>query len=151
MRVCARCSGIAAGMLALCIAAYAGWLPPIPSHVCLAVVSACALPAILDFHLQMMGVSKSNNLRRILTGMLFGTALALCVRQILCGSLIALSFMPLILCLYFSLVAHRRNRVMRMVEHLQLYLDYYERCRAEDARASVMRAANAHIEMQREA
>lgn len=135
--VCARCSGILAGILLVLAAGLAGFLPPLTPQMCLLVVLACSVPAVLDFHLQLMSIKESTNFRRINTGALFGVAVALSLRQVMRGSLIALIFIPLILIAYLSWIFNNQARGKHLLLHLELYREHFERCRAEDIRAGI--------------
>ena len=70
--ICARCTGELIGMLAgIPIAIFAGY-PDFP------VVILMMIPMVLDGFLQLLTTYESGNIRRLLTGMLFGVAFIFC-------------------------------------------------------------------------
>lgn len=136
-RVCSRCLGFSLGFLTAFLLGPAVELPMWDRWFAVWLVLASPIPAIVDFHGQLMGSWESTNLRRILTGMILGTGASLSILQVLNGNCLFAPVIPCIVGLYFAWVASNRRRLTRMLRHLRLYLRYYERCCAEDARKAV--------------
>lgn len=80
--ICARCTGELIGML-LCTAVSFFWLPPVSAAVLLLV------PLIADGFVQLKTAYESTNLRRVVTGFLFGYGL---VSLFLISSIAAFQF-----------------------------------------------------------
>jgi hypothetical protein len=100
------------------------------------------LPAIVGFHGQLMRRWESTNPRRLVTGGLFGAALGLALWAACRGSWEAPCALLAGLFGYFGWLATGRRRVVRLVQHVRRYADYYERCCAEDARRAARAARN---------
>jgi len=128
VRVCARCTGIALGAISGVflplrdVASLSPWR-------CVAILAALAVPAVLDFHRQLVSGHESNNPRRVATGYCFGLALlAGCRLGFSCGWAIVL-VVPLIVGAWMLSVAVRPSGRLRLIAHLQYYAAEYERCR----------------------
>lgn len=80
--LCARCTGELAGIL-VCLISAALFLPPVPLALGLLV------PMVLDGGLQALTPYESGNLRRLVTGLLFGYGLA---ALFLCSTMWAFRF-----------------------------------------------------------
>ena len=123
-RICARCTGMMLGIGVFC-AAWAGFV----------------LPAVVDFNRQLVARRESTNRRRLITGAMFAFALAWSGRQCAEGQ-----WWPLVLVLsivgggFLWLVLSPR-RLVRLLQHLRLYSEYYQRCRAEDVRRAARKRA----------
>jgi uncharacterized membrane protein len=70
--LCWRCTGIAAGILALQAVDCLGGLECFPASLAAIVGASCALPAGADVLCQMAGSYRSNRSRRLATGVLLG-------------------------------------------------------------------------------
>jgi len=136
VQVCARCLGMLIGLLLVAVLAGVGPALPAgqPAWWCILLLS---LPAVVDFHGQLMRRWESSNLRRLLSGAAFGAAVALSVGEAVAGRWIAALVVPALLVGYFTWLALGRRRLVRTRQHLRLYVAYYDRCRAEDARHAV--------------
>lgn len=66
--ICARCTGELVGILAVCLT---GWFYMFPIAVCVVFL----IPMIVDGTVQMLSSYESRNLRRFITGLLFGIGL----------------------------------------------------------------------------
>jgi len=137
VRVCARCSGMvigaAAAMVAVAVAGLGdgfGW-----SIACFAL--AAAVPAVVDFHGQLMRRWESTNVRRFVTGAAFGAGMVVSLNHSAAQPWAWAVSVPALLILYFIWVAAGRRRSARLLLHVRKYAAYYDRCRAEDARRYV--------------
>lgn len=137
IRVCSRCLGFILGFLIVLLLVLAENLPAWNKLFVVLLVLVSPMPAIVDFHGQLMGSWESTNLRRILTGMILGTGASLSILKVLNGNYLFAAIIPCIVGLYFAWVALNRRRMTWMLRHLRLYSKYYERCCAEDARKAV--------------
>ncbi len=136
VRICARCSGVVLGVLSASLLALLG-LPHLAPVVGVAAVLVLAFPMILDFHLQLMGHFHSTNARRMITGFTFASALVLSIACAFSVSLLTVLVVPALLASYCVYLASSPVRRDRLFDHLELYVDYYDRCRVEDIRARV--------------
>lgn len=136
-RVCSRCLGFVVGFLTVLLLVPAVNLPAWDRWFVVWLVPLCPIPAIVDFHGQMMGLWESTNLRRILTGMILGTGVSLSILQVSNGNYLFATVIPCVIGLYFAWVALNWQRVACMLRHLRMYARYYERCCCEDARRAV--------------
>ncbi len=100
-----------------------GWLLPL-----------MMLPAVIDFHGQLMRRWESSNPRRLLSGGSFGLALGWAAAAATCGHWQPAGVSAVGLLAYFGWLAAGRRRVARLGQHMRLYVEYYERCLAEDTR-----------------
>ncbi|MBN2137901.1 MAG: DUF2085 domain-containing protein [Sedimentisphaerales bacterium] len=137
-RICARCLGLVSGMIAAGLLSAAGLHFNADGIFGRALLPAMTLPAIVDFASQLTRKRESTNLRRLLTGALFGAALALSIHRVSQGQWADASTIVLLVAAFFVWTVSSRRRLAGMLRHLRLYAEYYERCRADDAR----RAAN---------
>ncbi len=144
VRVCARCLGIAAGAVLTAAAVRLNWLPDAQGWLASLCILAASVPAVVDFHGQMMRRWESTNPRRVVTGAAFGAAVVLSVHMAALGLWLHAVGVPIMLTLYFAWVRIGRRRFVRMLQHLQLYTDYYGRCRTEDLRDCVRRTLRSH-------
>jgi uncharacterized membrane protein len=140
--VCTRCLGITGGALSAVIAAWLGWPCAAPPVRLGWLVPVMMLPAVVDFHGQLMHRWESTNLRRLVSGGLFGLALGWSVAAVTWGSWQPAGALVGGLLGYFGWLAAGRRRVVRLMQHVRLYVDYYERCRAEDARRAAGAVGN---------
>lgn len=136
-RVCSRCLGLVGGLLTVFLLVPAGNLPAWDMWFAAWLVLLSPIPAIVDFHGQLIGSWKSTNLRRTLTGAILGAGVSLSIRQVSAGNWLLVTIIPSVVLLYFVWIALKRHRLARMLRHLRVYAAYYERCRAEDARRAV--------------
>jgi len=136
-RVCSRCMGFIFGFIIPSLLAFALNLPVRDRWFVVWLVLVSPIPAIVDFHGQLMDSWESTNLRRILTGMILGTGASLSILKVLNGNYLFAAVIPCIVGFYFAWVALNRRRMTWMLRHLRLYSKYYERCCAEDARKAV--------------
>ena len=136
-RVCSRCLGFVLGFLTAFLLGPAVNLPVWDWWFAIWLVLVSPMPAIVDFHGQLMVSWESTNLRRILTGMILGIGASLSILKVLNGNCMFAAFIPCVLGFYFAWVTLNRGRMTRMLRHLRLYSEYYERCCAEDARKAV--------------
>jgi len=136
VQVCARCLGMLIGLLLVAVLAAVGPALPAgqPLWWCILFLS---LPAVVDFHFQLMRRWESSNARRLASGAAFGAAAALSLGEAAAGRWIAALVVPAVLAGYFTWLPLGRRRLARMRQHLRLYVAYYDRCRAEDARHAV--------------
>jgi len=142
--VCARCLGLTLGVLSSSILSGCGLADRIPAWIMVTWLLAAPGPALVDFHGQLVGSWESTNARRIVTGVLFGTGVGLCVGQAVGGGWAPAAILPSVLAVYLGWVLRGRRRAVRLLRHLRLYEAYFERCRAEDARRAVGKATRGH-------
>jgi len=69
--LCARCTGLVAGAIACLTGQALGIVATLPVIVSI----IAALPLVADWTLQRVGILESTNIRRFVTGLLFGFAL----------------------------------------------------------------------------
>ena len=136
-RVCSRCLGLVVGFLTVIILFLTVKLPVSDKWFVMLLIPLCPIPAIVDFHGQLMDLWESTNPRRILTGMILGTGVSLSVLQVSAGNYLFAVVIPCIIGLYFTWVALNLQRIASMQRHLCMYARYFERCRCEDARRAV--------------
>ena len=136
-RVCSRCFGLVVGLLTVLLLVPAGNLPAWDRWFGAWLVLLCPIPAIVDFHGQLMGSWESTNLRRLLTGIILGAGVALSIWKVSAGNWLCATVIPCVIGLYFAWVVLNGRRFARMLRHLRMYAGYYERCRTEDARRAV--------------
>ena len=136
VQVCARCLGMLIGLLLVGVLVGVGPALPAgqPLWWCILPLS---LPAMVDFHGQLMRRWESRNLRRLASGAAFGAALALSLGEAAAGRWVAALVVPAVLAGYFAWLPLGRRRLARARQHLRRYVAYYDRCRAEDARHAV--------------
>jgi len=133
-RICARCTGMLLGIGVFCVAWGFGARVQLAALVLLPLSAGFVLPAVVDFNRQLVARRESTNRRRLITGAMFGFALAWSVRRCAEGQ-----WWPLVLVLSivgggFVWLVLSRRRLVRLLQHLRLYGEYYQRCRAEDVR-----------------
>ncbi len=134
VHVCSRCLGMALGAVFAMVAACFGWIHGGDSGQLGQLVPMMILPAVADFHGQLMHRWESTNYRRLVSGGLFGFALGYSLIAIERGNWLPAIVLVAVLLGYFAWLASGRRRVVRLVQHLRRYVAYYERCRVEDAR-----------------
>jgi uncharacterized membrane protein len=134
VHVCARCLGIASGVLLGVVISACRWTDPLSAGALLVMLLAASLLPVIDFHRQMMGLSESSNPRRLVTGCALGLAIAFSAARLLAAQPIFVLPVPLVLVGYFAWIAASGRRRVRLFGHLRPYVEYYSRCRAEDAR-----------------
>ena len=98
-----------------------------------------ALPAIIDFNRQLLGKYESTNSRRLITGCMYGYGLAWSIWEFAQGRWSPLLLITAALSGGFMWVALSRRRFVRLLRHLELYQEYFERCRADDVRRAAQR------------
>jgi len=129
-RICARCLGIAGGLILFVALRILGLRPPESAWLVLASIAGAALPAILDFHVQLMGSCESTNPRRILTGVAFGCALALSATEAWTARWPLAATLPVLLLSYFIWIACTPRGLARLLVHIERYAQHYDRCKA---------------------
>ena len=140
-RICARCTGMMLGIGVFCAAWGLGARVRLAPFALLPLLAGFALPAVVDFNRQLVARRESTNRRRLITGAMFAFALAWSGRQCAEGQ-----WWPLVLVLsivgggFLWLVLSPR-RLVRLLQHLRLYSEYYQRCRAEDVRRAARKRA----------
>ncbi len=128
IRVCSRCSGIVFGVMFTLIADLVGALPHFSLSSIFLLSALLLTPSIVDFHFQLMEFRKSDNLRRITTGILFGIGLTLCTTNALSGNTICI-FIPLcLLAFYFTMLGLSCKGREKLAEHITIYFDFFEKC-----------------------
>jgi uncharacterized membrane protein len=139
-RICARCTGIAAGMLTVAVAAGAGWDVGVRPAGGEWFPAVAMLPAMVDFAFQLGARYESTNPRRLLSGGLFGAALVLATGNALAGRWAAPMACLAVFGGFFVWLGAGARRRENLSGHLNRYADYYHRCRAEQARYRVQQA-----------
>lgn len=140
-RICSRCTGI---LLGTCLFAATWSLGVVTelSSVTLPIVLTClSLPAAVDFNAQLISRIESTNRRRLITGAMFGFAVSYSVCAALGGQLWAPGFVIAVVLAGFVWLVVSKRRLVRLLQHLKLYSEYYARCRCED----VQRAARKRV------
>nr|MBN2277469.1 DUF2085 domain-containing protein [candidate division Zixibacteria bacterium] len=119
VRICVRCFGILIGIVMILI-----WSLPREPMEALGILMAAVLlplPAVFDFTFHELNRSRSNNFRRLMTGILMGLALGLIIRIILDISVFAgINLILYIFLLEFG-VAVILNRSGRLEELIRRY------------------------------
>jgi hypothetical protein len=92
------------------------------------------LPAVVDFNRQLVSRYESSNLRRLLTGGMYGYGLAWSVWSCAQGQWVPLPATAAVLAGGFAWLVLSRRRLVRLLQHLELYEQYFDRCRTEDVR-----------------
>ena len=92
------------------------------------------LPAFVDFNRQLVSRYESSNLRRLLTGGMYGYGLAWSVWKCVEGQWVPLLVTVAVLTGGFAWLVLSRRRLVRLLQHLELYEQYFERCRTDDTR-----------------
>jgi len=138
--VCARCSGVVLGAIVFGVLWGAG-VRIEAGPFCVPLVLVFVLPGVVDFNRQLVGLKESTNGRRVITGAMFGFGLAWSVVGCAEGQWMGLAITVLVIGGYFAWLVLSRRRLVRLLRHLRMYGEYYERCRAEDVR----RAASKRI------
>ena len=133
-QVCARCLGVLLGLLF-----FSGfWVFGI--RVEITVLAFCplvimlVLPAVVDFNRQLVSRYESSNLRRLITGGMYGYGLAWSVWSCVEGQWVPLLVTVAVLAGGFAWLVLSRRRLVRLLQHLELYEQYFDRCRTEDTR-----------------
>jgi len=128
--LCARCSGILSGIIL-----YASLNKVFPLFFLqmgnctkLIIIIMGMLPALIDFYIQIIHLRESTNLRRIITGGLFGISCCQAILSLVSGRLLNFGSFIAILFIYWIGVFSSQKRVQRVIEHLALYLDYFHIC-----------------------
>ena len=133
-RICARCTGMLLGIGVFCAAWGLGAAVQLAALVLLPLSAGLVLPAVVDFNRQMVARRESTNRRRLITGAMFGFALAWSVGRCAEGQWLPAVLVASIVGGAFVWLVLSPRRLGRLLQHLQLYGEYYQRCRAEDVR-----------------
>jgi uncharacterized membrane protein len=134
LRICARCSGILFGACLLAAAWALGVVAELSSAILPIVLICLSLPAVVDFNAQLVTRIESTNRRRLITGATFGFAVSYSICAALGGRLWAPAFVIAIVLAGFVWLVVSKRRLIRLLQHLRLYGEYFERCRCEDVR-----------------
>ncbi len=137
VQVCSRCLGLMCGLLFSWLLIACHVVDRAPSWLVVSWLLLAPWPALVDFHGQLMRRWESTNPRRIATGAVFGSGVCLGMGQAFQGQWIAAAIMPAAFAAYLAWVTANRRRAARLRRHLLSYAAYFDRCRAEDARAAV--------------
>lgn len=140
-RICARCTGMLLGIGVFCAAWGFGARVQLAALALLPLAAGLVLPAVVDFNRQLVARRESTNRRRLITGAMFGFALAWSVRGCVEGQLWPLALVLSIVGGGFVWLVLSRRRLVRLLQHLRLYGEYYQRCRAEDVRRAARKRA----------
>ena len=137
IRLCSRCLGGLLGILTVMVLTWVGaTLSPWPGTV-LAWLTLAPLPAVLDFHGQMMFRWESNNTRRLLTGICLGASLFMMLKTFATGNWVLACMMPMTLVSYFVWIGLNRRRLVRLLQHITLYATYFQECRLREMRKAM--------------
>ena len=133
-RICARCTGMLLGIAVFCAAWGLDAAMQLPALALLPLSAGLVLPAVVDFNRQLAARRESTNRRRLITGAMFGFALAWSLRRCAEGQWWPLMLVVSIVGGGFVWLVLSPRRLVRLLQHLQLYGEYYRRCRTEDVR-----------------
>ncbi len=138
-RLCSRCMGLLIGFITVFLLAKVIILQVLDRYYVAWFILFCPLPAIIDFHGQLMSIWKSTNLRRIFSGFILGAGISLSLLRFFSGHYLFFIVIPCVIGLYFMWIALNWQRINCLLRHLRMYEDYYETCCCEDARRAVSR------------
>jgi uncharacterized membrane protein len=133
-QVCARCLGVLLGLLFFTGLWVFGIRVEITALALCPLVIMLVLPAVVDFNRQLVSQYESSNLRRLLTGGMYGYGLAWSVWSHAQGQWVPLLATAAVLAGGFAWLVLSRRRLVRLLQHLELYEQYFDRCRTEDTR-----------------
>ena len=133
-RICARCTGMLLGIGVFCAAWGSGARVQLAALVLLPLSAGFVLPAVVDFNRQLVARRESTNRRRLITGAMFGFALVWSVRRCAEGQWWPAALVLSIVGGGFVWLVLSPRRLVRLLQHLRLYGEYYQRCQAEDVR-----------------
>jgi len=134
IHLCARCSGLMMGLFSgvLLVNIFNSSITKINDYILTALIFLLILPAIIDFITQLINGIESNNMRRVITGGLFGLSLRVCIwsllRELFFPFLVFITTFIFIGIWFFT----SPDRTKKMIEHLKLYSDYYYHCKFLD-------------------
>lgn len=140
-RICARCTGMLLGICLFFAAWGFGATAQLPALALLPLSAGLVLPAVVDFNRQLVARRESTNHRRLITGAMFGFALAWSVERCAEGQWLPAVLLVVIVGAGLVWLAASPRRLVRLLQHLQLYGDYYQRCRTEDVRRAARKGA----------
>jgi len=124
-QVCARCLGALLGLLF-----FSGlWVFGIRVEITVLalgpLIIMLVLPAVVDFNRQLVRRYESSNLRRLLTGGMYGYGLAWSVWSCAQGQWVPLLATAAVLGGGFAWLVLSRRRLVRLLQHLELYEQYF--------------------------
>ena len=140
-RICARCTGMLLGIVAFCLVWGFGAAVQLPAFALLPLSAGLVLPAVVDFNRQLVARHESTNPRRLITGTMFGFALAWSVERCAEGQWLPAVLLVFIVGAGLVWLAVSPRRLVRLLQHLELYGEYYQRCRTEDVRRAARKRA----------
>lgn len=133
-QVCARCLGVLLGLLF-----FSGlWVFGIGVEITVLalwpLIIMLVLPAVVDFNRQLVSRYESSNPRRLITGGMYGYGLTWSAWSCAQGQWVPLLVTASVLAGGFAWLVLSRRRLVRLLQHLELYEQYFDRCRTEDTR-----------------
>jgi len=140
-RICARCTGMLLGICLFFAAWGFGAAVQLPAFALLPLSAGIVLPAVVDFNRQLVARRESTNPRRLITGAMFGFALAWSVGRCAEGQWLPAALVVSIVGGGFIWLVLSPRRLVRLLRHLELYGEYYQRCRTEDVRRAARKRA----------
>jgi len=132
--LCARCSGMMSGLMSglLLLNVLNPTLSKINFFILSTLIPLLILPATVDFIMQLNKGIESNNSRRFITGILFGISICLCIWNLFKGVFLPFTVFCITLLTIGFWFFSSYKRTEKMVEHLNLYYEYYDTCRILD-------------------
>ncbi len=139
IQLCARCSGLILGVvLGLFFTFFfSEWLFKINLLIFTGFIILAIIPCILDFYFQLTKGTESNNVRRIVTGGLFGFGIHLCLWLLFFGFFLPFVLMTIFFVMFSIWFFSKEDRTRKMIEHLELYYKYYQHCRLMDLKTKL--------------